>query len=127
MMVSMASGIILTYLINYKIIFKLLRKIKITSKSGAVDVWNYMFDAKGTEYAVIRDYDRDLMFVGTVRLFSNTTADKDEILLWDVKVYSMSTSKLYYEVPLMYISSPKGKMELEFPYLDTDEKTTEKE
>lgn len=123
MIISFVSGIALTYLINYKIIFKLLRKIKITSKSGAIDVWNYIFDTEETKFVAIRDYDRDLMFVGTVLLFSNTTPDKEELFLHDVKVYCNSTAELIYEVPAMYISTTKGKMEIEFPYLDSENTT----
>ena len=116
-LLSVVTGAIISYLLNKRLIYKLLRKIWLTNKSGSVDVWNYILDSDNTDFIAVRDYKLNLMYVGRIDRYSNTTPEREELFLIDVKVYNNMTAELNYEVPAMYLSAKRGALIIEFPYL----------
>ncbi|MDP8240357.1 MAG: hypothetical protein P9X24_14805 [Candidatus Hatepunaea meridiana] len=121
---SIPVGLALVYVINHKLIFRIAKRIRASQKIGDIDVWSYTFNSiKNTEWVVIRDFENDLMYTGWVAAFSETDArDKDELILKEVKVYKSSTSEFIYRTPGIYFAFERGKITIEFPNLDSEDR-----
>lgn len=117
---SILVGFISTFFINYEILNKFARKLKITKKFNDVDVWSYLMNSKNTEWVVIRDRKNDLMYECWVELFSYST-EKDELFLRDVKVFKNSTAEKLYEIPGLYLPIKRENLIIEFPALEYTE------
>ena len=118
--ISIFVGFIFSAFINYKIVNKIARKIKITKKHAEVDVWSYLMNSEKMDWVVIRDIKNDLMYEGWIKAFSDST-EKDEIFLRDVKVFKNSTSKELYDIPGLYLPSKRVNLIVEFPTLEFSE------
>jgi len=106
-------GLALSALENYKILYKLANKLKISDKLDDIGVWNKAFDSPLNHWVVIRDIQNDLMYQGWVESFSDGL-DNNEILLRDVKVFRNSDQDFLYPVPGLYISLSKDNLRIEF-------------
>jgi hypothetical protein len=110
------------YLINYKIAGHILRKIGATKSFGQEDVWDFVFNSPqpAVEYVYVRDYEKQKIFSGWVRAFSESPEAR-ELLLRDVQVFDWE-GQLLYEVPLMYIGRKRDDVDIEFPVRETDKR-----
>lgn len=117
---SIPIGFLFTFLINYKVIFRIANFLKITKKFGDVDVWSYIMNSKNVEWVVVRDIDADLMYEGWVEAFSDST-EEDELFLSDVVVFKNSTGEELYKTPGIYLPKKRENLIIEFPSLDFSE------
>ena len=117
--VSIPLGLLLTWIINSKLIFKIARKIKISEKIDDLDIWDYVFTTvKDTEWILIRDYENDRVYEGWVKAFSQTSEKNvNEVFMIDVQVYVNSTAEPLYTTPGMYFSCRRENVIVEFPNL----------
>jgi len=120
MVISISSSILWLYAANYKILTRILQKIKATRKYGDEDVWDFFLNSssKEVEFVNIRDFDRKVIFSGFVSVFSETDKTR-ELIISDVIVYDFDGIELY-KTPRMYIANPTDSVIIEFPYVDTN-------
>ena len=120
MVISISSSILWLYAANYKILTRILQKIKATRKYGDEDVWDFVLNSssKEVEFVNIRDFDRKVIFSGFVSVFSETDKTR-ELIISDVIVYDFDGIELY-KTPRMYIANPTDSVIIEFPYVDTN-------
>jgi Family of unknown function (DUF6338) len=118
--VSIVCAVIWLYLINYKIVGGILRKIGATKSFGQEDVWDFVFNSPdaSAEYVYVRDYEKQKVFSGWVRAFSESP-DTRELLLRNVQVFDLD-GQLLYEVPLMYLGRKRDSIDIEFPVTEAD-------
>ncbi|MGN7298270.1 DUF6338 family protein [Ferdinandcohnia sp. SAFN-114] len=114
--IAIVLAFIISTAINYKILHRLAKKLKITKKFGQLDVWSYVFDSPDIEWIIVRDIDNDLLYQGWVEAFSDTY-DKNELFLREVFVYRNSTSEELYFMEGVYITKDSNNLILEFPKL----------
>lgn len=105
--------------INYKILHRFSKRLKITKKFGQLDVWSYVFDSPDIGWIIVRDLENDLMYQGWVEAFSDTFAN-NEIFIREVIVYRNSTSEELYFMEGVYITKDQNNLVLEFPNLVTE-------
>lgn len=117
---SIPIGFLFAFLLNYKVLFRVAHKLKISKKFGDLDVWSYIMNSKIPEWVVIRDIENDLMYEGWIEAFSDSTG-VDELFLRDVKVYKNSTAEEYYEIPGLYLPRKRENLSIEFPLLKFSE------
>ncbi|MBM4056201.1 MAG: hypothetical protein FJ264_16335 [Planctomycetes bacterium] len=117
---SIPIGFLFTFLLNYKVLFRVAHKLKISKKFGDLDVWSYIMNSKTPEWVVIRDIENDLMYEGWIEAFSDSTG-VDELFLRDVKVYKNSTAEECYEIPGLYLPRKRENLIIEFPLLKFSE------
>ena len=81
------------------------KKVKVGKRFGDSDVWSFTFNSSDLtdDWIVVRDFERDLAFEGWVNAFAET-AEANELLLRDVKVYRSTTSELLYEINSLYVT-----------------------
>ncbi|MBW1616974.1 MAG: hypothetical protein JRJ49_10715 [Deltaproteobacteria bacterium] len=110
--VSIALAVIFTCMHNYKLHFNLFKKLKITKKSGHIDVWGYFMNSPDVSWISVRDIENNLIYDGYLSAFSDSFKDA-EILLWNVCVYKNDTAELLYKVKYQYLSLDKSKIIIE--------------
>ncbi len=110
---SVILGFVLSAASTYKVFHWFARFVKVTRKSGELDVWGYAFNSPSVEFATVRDYRHDLVYDGWIQSFSDD-AKASELLLRDVAVYRNSDGTLLYEVGAVYISFQPNEMAIEF-------------
>jgi hypothetical protein len=92
----------------------LARHLKITRKFGQPNVWSFALNANEVKWATVRDLDKNLMFQGYIRAFSDVE-DPAEILLTQVSVYNEKTGELLYEADHVYLARDRADLTIEFP------------
>jgi hypothetical protein len=98
---------------NHKLLHNCARKLRISKRSGELDVWGIVFNATRIQYATVRDYKHDLVFDGWVEFFSDD-AKTSELFLRDVAVHRNSSGQLMYSVGGLYICIDPKEMGIEF-------------
>lgn len=126
-LISIPVGLFVVRIINYKILFRIARFLRISDKYANVDVWSYLMEfGDPTCWVVIRDRSADIVYEGWVNVYSDST-ERDEIFLRDVKVYNNSTAEMLYETPGVYLSRKREDLSIEFPQLNYSEKRRHKD
>lgn len=106
-------SIVATVFSTYKIFYLLCNFLRISSKSGELDVWGMTFSNRKIQFVTIRDQAKDLVYDGWIEGFSND-GKKAELLLRDVAVYRNSKTELLYQIGAMYFELKRGEIVLEF-------------
>lgn len=115
--VAVTLSIIWLYITNKKVTARILQNIGATKTYGDEDVWDFTFNSKdaSVEYIHFKDLENDFVYAGWVNTFSESGQQR-ELLLRDVKVYTLSTAEELYEVPYLYIARNKEHILIEFPH-----------
>jgi hypothetical protein len=116
-LLAIITGYVLTVLINFKVLNRLGRFLRVTKKFGDLDVWSFIMNSKNIEWVIVRDHETDLMYEGWVELFSDST-EEDELLLRDVIVFNNSTGEELYKTPGLYLPKKRENITIEFPELE---------
>lgn len=124
--VSILIGFICAGLDNYKIINKIAKSLKLTTKYGDENLYSFFLNADNVNEVYFRDIKNNITYHGMIDSYSETNEFK-EIVLRDVKVYDYEESKLVYELDKVYLSRPKDDIIIEVPLINikTEENGTE--
>lgn len=107
-------GLLATAMIQKKIIIRIARFLKVSTKFGDENLFSYFLNAPDVEEVYVRDQEKDITYHGIVHSFSETS-NISEIVLGDVAVYRSTDSILLYKVSRIYLSMPKDKVKIELP------------
>ena len=107
-------GVLVSLTSNRKWLFRIASRCRLTSKFGEPNVWSFAFDNERVKWAVVRDLEKNLMFYGYVRAFSDLD-ESPELLLTDVIVYDEKTGRELYKADSMYLCRKKDGLTVEFP------------
>ncbi len=124
-LISIPTGLLLAviwlYAIRFRVVMKFLNFIGATRRFGSEDVWSFTFNSsqKHVEYVDVRDTDRDVIYSGYVNAYSETENFR-ELLLVNAIVYS-SEGEIITEAPHLYISMPRDKLWVEFPWKEPED------
>lgn len=115
--IAIICAVINIYFSNYKLIIRILQKIKATRRFGDEDVWEYVFNSKGDEFKWVRIIDTDKKIVITGYVFAFSESEKNrELLLKKVSVFTYEGDELY-KANGSYICKPTDSVMIDFPYL----------
>lgn len=114
---SVFIGFICAGLDNYKIINKLGKVFKLTTKYGDENLYSYFLNADNVNEIYFRDVPNNITYHGMINSYSETTEFK-EIVLRDVKVYDYTNSEFMYELDKVYLSRPKDDIIIEVPFIN---------
>jgi hypothetical protein len=112
--IGVLLGLIIALNINYSVLMKLCRALRITKRFSDPDVWSFLLNGEDTDnWVTIRHKDRGHIYQGYVRSFS--AGDKDrEMILGPVGVYSLDTAEKVGDIPILYLAFKKDDVVLEF-------------
>ncbi|MFH0989500.1 MAG: DUF6338 family protein [bacterium] len=111
---SIIVGFIASKVMNDKVLIKIGRKLKITSKFGDDDVWSYFLSDDEVHWVWVRCPKDNIVYEGWVQAFSESEKYR-EIVLRDVKVYANNNSSFLYEIPAAYLSGEPNDLFIEIP------------
>jgi hypothetical protein len=110
--VAVGLAIVLTYVANHKTLYKIARHLRLSKRFGDQDVWSYLFNSPDVDWITVRDHERNLVYDGRVRLFSEESLNA-ELYLEEVRVYDNPSGEFLYEVAGMYMALDRAKMTIE--------------
>lgn len=124
--VGLVLSILWIYAATYKLFIRFLQIIKATKTYGDEDVWDYLLNSPSAavEYVHFRDFDKEIVYAGWVRTFSETEKIR-ELVLRDVQVFNFDGHKLF-ETPMVYLARAPENIHIEFPYCAKPQPTGEK-
>lgn len=114
-------ALIASSFVNYKLINKIAKSIKVSQKYGDENLFSFFLNAKEVDWIYVRDKGVGLTYFG--RVVSHSECDHiQEIVLSEVTVHEYETSDELYSMPIIYLSRPLGSFVLEVPETATSEK-----
>ena len=105
-------AIVATYINNYKILNKLAKKIKASSKFGDENLFSYYLNSNEIDWIYVREPSTNHTYQGRVSSWSENDHIQ-EMVLFDVTVYEYETSKELYSLPTLYLAKPTGSFIVE--------------
>jgi hypothetical protein len=119
-------ALIASFLVNYKIINKIAKKIRVSQKYGDENLFSFFLNAKEVDWVYVRDPGVGLTYFG--RVVSHSECDSmQEIVLSEVTVHEYETSAELYSIPIIYLSKPLGSFVIEVPAPAEEENKNGKE
>ena len=110
---GLLQGIIITLNLNYQLLLKFFRFIRLTGRFGDEDVWTLLLNSTVTDdWVTIRHRDRELVYQGYVSGFSSG-GEKRELLLINVRVFTSVDMNKVADIPFMYMSFKDDDVTLE--------------
>ena len=113
--VATVLSIVHLYAENYKILTRMVQKIRATKTFGDEDVWDFVFNSPSPSVDLIhlRDFEQQVVYAGRVDKFSEGSGLR-ELMLKEVAVYDFD-GVLIYEVPRLYLARMRENLHIEFP------------
>jgi Family of unknown function (DUF6338) len=114
--IATLCGVFYIYIVNYKVLYRVMRSIKVSKRYGNEDVWDYTFSSwdADVEYIHIRDFEKKVTYAGWVELYSESDKTR-ELVLRDVIVYDFDGNQLF-ETARVYLARKVDNIDIEFPY-----------
>lgn len=116
--IAIVLAFAITALHYQKSLFDFAHAIGATGKFGDPNVWSFAMNSKELRWVVVRDLQKDLMFQGYIRAFSDIDEKVAELLLVSVHVFRESTGQKLYETDTMYLARKPDDITIEFPAFD---------
>ena len=110
--VSAVLAVVIIVINTHKLHFRLFQTLKITKKFGEQDVWGFLMNSTSTEWVTVRDSENNIMYDGSVRVFSDNSKEA-ELLLENVSVYKNDSGKHLYDIHAQYLSLNRDKISIE--------------
>ena len=107
-------GFITSALDNYKVVNRLGKFFKFSTKYGDENLYSYFLTSPEVNEIFLHDIANNITYHGMIDSYSETDEFK-EIVLRDVKVYVYDTATLAYEINRIYLSRPKDSIIIEVP------------
>jgi hypothetical protein len=101
--VGFVLGQLLAASLNRKLFARAAYRLGVSRKTGDLDVWGLLFNSDSAGVVFVRDAGEDRAYHGSVEIASET-AERAELLLRDVTVYTNSTSQKLYEARRVYLA-----------------------
>jgi hypothetical protein len=110
--ISIVVGAIGAIFYNKKLLYKVAKRLGITSSYGEEDVWTLTVGAKEIEWVFVRDHKYDKIYFGHIEKYSDTNTER-ELTLTEVSVYDNITGKELYSIPRLYLCRDKYELTIE--------------
>jgi hypothetical protein len=90
-------------------------RLHVSSRTGDEDLW-HSFHNMPNPWIIVRDHDHNLVYYGSVMVFSESDKDR-ELIMQDVTVYADGDNGIVelYDTPALYIARDKNSISLELP------------
>lgn len=113
-LIAALLGVALSVNINYSLLIRLCRLLRLTNRHGDADTWSFLFNSRSVKgWVTVRNWENNIVYDGYVEAFSAGKQDR-ELILSRVKIYNNMTGAEVDSVPVLYLSFPKDKVALEF-------------
>lgn len=111
-MMSVPVAFFASFLINYKVFNKLSRKLGISNKYGDENLFSFYLNSDEVDWVYVRDAESDVTYQGRINSYSENN-DIQELVLYNVTVYSYEESDELYSLPSIYLCKKMGSFVIE--------------
>jgi len=111
-LIGILAGIVISGIIQHKLLFKLAQKLKISSKYGDDSLYLHFLNSKEIDEIYVRDLKNKLTYHGIIESYSEQEKEK-EIVLRNVTVYRYDDSTKLYDVPRLYLNFNQEEIKIE--------------
>jgi hypothetical protein len=120
--ISIPLAFIASYLHTDKTINKIGQKLKVTTRFGDEDVWDFFHRSPSVRgnWITVRDHKTNLYYFCWIQSFSDSGKER-ELLLREVDVFNSENGEHLYKIDVMYISRKQDEITLEAS-IESDEK-----
>ena len=98
--------------INYKILNKIAKKLKISTKYGDENLFSYYLNLDEVRWVYVRDMASNLTYKGEIVMHSENSGIQ-ELVLSDVDVYDYKDSEHLYCIASIYLCKKIGELTIE--------------
>lgn len=112
--IGICVGLIASIFETKKILYRIVRKLNISTHYGDDDVWTFVCNSPDIEWIYVRDHKYGLVYFGKLEQYSDPGEER-ELLLSEVSVYTNTEGKFCYETPKLYISRNADELTIENP------------
>ena len=120
LLLSILIALVIITINTYKLHFRILQYLKITTKFGEQDVWGLLMNSPDTEWITVRDIKNNIMYDGWLKAFSDNSIEA-ELLLENVEVFKNISGELLYEIDAQYLSLQKDNISIEIRHVKKEE------
>ena len=111
--VGILLGCLLTCAINHSFFFTLCSALQLTTRQGTPDTFSYMMSLYKFKYLTVTDWEKRIQIVGELTAVSESTDNRDEIILQNATVYSLDHGYKLYDIDVIYIAQDFSKLSIE--------------
>ena len=113
--IGFAMSYVFALYYNKNIVTVLGILVKVTTRYGDEDVWNFFHNVvPDIEWVVVRDHKLDLLYYGWIDAYSDSGENR-ELFLKEASVHDNETGDFLYKVESMYISRDRFDLTIEVP------------
>lgn len=114
--IGVALAVVAAYIYSNQLINRLGQRMKVSSRIGDDDLWNYFHHHLNPEigWVFIRDHKLGLLYYGWVKVASESEQER-ELILIDVDVYDNATGKHLYKSKVIYLCRERYDLTIEVP------------
>ena len=113
--ISIFLGLLLSAFIQFKILNKIAKRLRITEKYGDENLYSYFLNSPITDEVYIRNIETGMTYHGLVHSYSEDEKNK-EIVLSSVTVYDSESGKELYDLHNIYICKVDENIIIELPH-----------
>jgi len=111
-LIAVPVGFFITVIINHKLLYKVARWLKISSKYGDENLFSYYLNTDEVDWVYVRDKENEVVYQGRVENYSETDRIQ-EIVLTNVTVFTYYEPTKIYSTQSIYICRESGKIQIE--------------
>lgn len=111
--IGLILGVILTYLVNYRLLYTIGFLFKLSTKFGEEEVWSRIISDDKRNWVTITDRTNGLVYLGIMTLYS-TEPEKRELAVKDVDIYNDDGDYLYSQELVYFDFKNDENLILEF-------------
>ncbi|MFA5430231.1 MAG: hypothetical protein WC329_03650 [Candidatus Omnitrophota bacterium] len=111
--ISIPLGFMVTCLIQHKVIYKVARRLNVSSKYGDENLFYYYLNSVEVDWVYIRDKENSIIYEGRIQSYSENEMIQ-EVVLTEVSAYDYyDPQDKIYETPSIYICREWGNLQIE--------------
>lgn len=111
--IGIVLGCLLTYILNHALLFKAASFLRLTNRQGLPDTFSYMLSLYPVQYLTVTDWEKRIRIVGELVATSESSDNRDEIILQNATVYGLDTGENLYDIPVIYLAQDFNKITIE--------------
>jgi hypothetical protein len=125
-LLSFPVALLASFSVNYKIFNKIARILRVSTKYGDENLFSYYLNSEDLDWVYVRDIENGLTYQGRIDSYSEN-ANMQELVMYDVTIFSYEESDELYSIPSIYLSKSLGHFIIESIPKDLLEEYDEKE
>lgn len=121
--IAIIFGLLISFAMNYKILFRFARAIRISNKIGEPGVWSQVMNMPEKvcpKWANVIDLKNNVLYYGYISIYSDSKEPEDEVFLRNVTAFQYNNHAIgarLFTTPAIYLNRKRESLIIEFPQM----------